>query len=65
MSGWHANLSWVFHGKPRTYEAEDGAFDGVTGRKRGPAWEIAARVSNLDLDDVDIEGGQERTSQLA
>ncbi|MDA1236885.1 MAG: porin [Acidobacteria bacterium] len=59
MSGWYANLSWVFRGKPRSYESEDGTFGGVTGRKRGPTWEIAARISNLDLDDANIEGGQE------
>ena len=64
MSGWYTNVSWVFHGKPRSYEAEDGTFGGVKGRKRGSAWEIAARVSNIDLDHLDVEGGQETNATI-
>lgn len=71
FSGWYVQGSWTLTGEPRRYSMGSGAFD--TPRPKKPfnlktgdwgAWEIAARYSNLDLNDTSgaapIYGGEQQ-----
>jgi len=64
FSGGYVQLSWVFNGAQRHYRPSKGVFGGV-GVDRGVAWELAARLSRLDLEDADVDGGEERNATLA
>ncbi len=64
FSGGYVQLSWVFNGAQRQYRPGKGVFGGV-GVDRGVAWELAARLSRLDLEDADVDGGEERNATLA
>ncbi len=62
--GGYAFLSWFLTGESRNYDAASGKFLGVTpahslGRGGWGAWELAARVSLVDLTDEDIVGGEQ------
>lgn len=55
--GWYVNASWFPTGQSRSYKG--GVFDGpVFGESGRNAWELALRVSHLDLDDGDVQGGE-------
>jgi phosphate-selective porin OprO/OprP len=64
--GWYAYASWFITGDHRVYKPAEGAFDKVKpahpflwGENAGAgAWEVAARYSQIDLDDSNIDGGQ-------
>lgn len=67
FSGWYAQAAWTLTGEPRTYRTDRGTFEGV--RPRNPignggygAFELAARVSGIDLTDETIVGGTERNA---
>ena len=58
FSGWSAQAGWFLTGESRSYKTKHGIFDRVKpnhnalSKEEGAgAWEIAARVSNLDLTD--------------
>ncbi len=54
LSGWYAYTSWFLTGETRAYK------NGMFARtKATDAWEIAVRYSTLDLEDGDIQGGEE------
>ena len=57
FSGWYAEASWFLTGETANYR--DGKFirPDVLGQ-RG-AWEVAARVSSVDLNDLDVSGGKQ------
>ncbi|HPA49980.1 MAG TPA: porin [Thermoanaerobaculia bacterium] len=59
FDGWYAQVSYVLGGK-RKYAADEGLVDKVSPGKGG-AWEIAARYSTMDLNDLTavdpIKGG--------
>lgn len=64
--GFTAQASWLVTGERRPYSKSTGAFDRIVPRKKfAPstgdwgAFQLAARVSYLDLDDRDISGGRE------
>jgi len=64
--GFTAEASWLVTGERRPYSKSTGAFDRIVPRKKfAPstgdwgAFQLAARVSYLDLDDRDISGGRE------
>ncbi|MFU8831157.1 MAG: OprO/OprP family phosphate-selective porin [Wenzhouxiangella sp.] len=57
FSGWYVSGSWVLTGESRGYRG--GVFRGVTPTKPGGAWELTARVSNVNLDDGVVEGGEQ------
>jgi phosphate-selective porin OprO/OprP len=67
FSGWYFQLAYTLTGEPRPYRADRGYFDTVRPRStvgdggRG-AWEVAVRLSALDLRDGDIDGGSERNA---
>lgn len=72
--GWYATASYFLTGEHRPYNRQIGAFDRVIPKcdfvryrgdgecrhvATGPgAWEVAARVSQLDLDDAAVRGGR-------
>ncbi len=64
FAGWYAFAAWTLTGEPRRYRATDGVVqmprparslfeDAGIG-----AWEVAARISEVDLDDEDVAGGK-------
>lgn len=69
FDGWYALAAYVLTGEHREYHAEDGRVGGLTPEHPlgfGPnhrgwgAWELALRVSELDLADGLLRGGEER-----
>ena len=62
FSGMYASASWFLTGEHRPYEMAEGEFGRVVPKRSSGAWELAARVSTLDLNDtttgVDIKGGK-------
>lgn len=70
FDGWYAQASWFLTGESRPYKVADGIFDRVTpkssvGLGGWGAWEVAARLSDIDLTDAGIVGGQQRDLTLA
>lgn len=73
FSGWYVQVSYFITGEHRPYNRDTAAFSRIIPKRdflryqKNPedklvefgtgAWEIAARVSNLDLDDETIRGG--------
>lgn len=62
--GWYLQSSWFLTGESRNYNARNGAFGRITptysfdlNKNHWGAWELAARYSNLDLNDNNIQGG--------
>lgn len=71
FSGWYAQASWTITGQPRRYAIASAAFDAPKvdkpfSLKRGDwgAWELAARYSELDLDDGAVRGGEQQIFTL-
>ena len=65
FSSWYVQGSYFLTGESQSYELEDAAFDRVRPRRnlfdnRGGlgAWQLAARYSHLDLNDVGVSGGE-------
>lgn len=62
FDGWYLSSSWMITGEVRPYD--DGAFDTVEPTRDIGAWELVARVSHINLDDEDVEGGKETNATL-
>ena len=67
FDGYYGYASWFLTGESRNYKADKGIFDIITPNKPFSlmtgglgAWELAARYSEIDLNDDDISGGRER-----
>lgn len=69
FDGWYVMGSWILTGESRVYKFPDGTFDnpkprGIVGQGGIGAWELVARVSELDLNDRDgltaFNGGEMR-----
>jgi phosphate-selective porin OprO/OprP len=65
FAGYYAQASYFITGESRPYRRSQGAFDAVKpasnafGESAGSgAWEVAARISSLDLSDDTIDGGE-------
>ena len=59
FSGWYMYGSWFATGEYRRYNAKKGAFKQIRPKSRYGALEIAARYSEIDLEDENITGGEE------
>lgn len=67
FGGWYAAAAWTLTGEPRRYRSSDGVLQMprparslfAEGGGCG-AWEVAARVSQIDLDDGSVAGGELR-----
>ncbi len=62
LDGYHVQASYVLTGESRGYRG--GNFRGITPARAGGAWEVAARYSNIDLNDAGLEGGEQRNITL-
>jgi len=66
MWGGYGFLSWILTGEHRRYDRPSAVFKGVRPKSPPPwkkgygAWELALRLSYIDLNDGDIGGGKER-----
>jgi phosphate-selective porin OprO and OprP len=57
FDGYYAYASYFLTDDSRPYSTSDASFGTVSPTSEKGAWEIAARISNLDLNDGDITGG--------
>ncbi len=62
FDGYHVQASYVLTGETRGYRG--GNFRGISPSRPTGAWEIAARYSNIDLNDSGVEGGEQRNITL-
>jgi phosphate-selective porin OprO/OprP len=65
LNGWYVLTSWFITGESRPYKVSQGVFDrvtplGIVGQGGIGAWELALRLSQLDLNDGALVGGKER-----
>ena len=70
FSGWYAQAAYTLTGEPRPYQGKRGFFDGIRpahdfGREGWGAFEVALRLSSIDLSDRSINGGVERNASAA
>ncbi|NGY06523.1 OprO/OprP family phosphate-selective porin [Solimonas terrae] len=66
---WYAQLAYTLTGETRTYNVAKGVFDGIKpahplGTDGWGAFEAAARLSRLDLDDGSVSSGNEHDMTL-
>jgi phosphate-selective porin OprO/OprP len=64
FDGWYAQASWMLTGESRNYDLDDGRFKRPRPIHPHGAWELAGRISELDLNELDINGGQQRNITL-
>ena len=57
FDGYYVYASWFLTGESRIYKPKKGAFGRINPTAGGGAWELAVRLSELDLNDEDIDGG--------
>ncbi|MDP2561699.1 OprO/OprP family phosphate-selective porin [Psychrobium sp. 1_MG-2023] len=58
FSGWYATASWMITGESKDYKFRKGSFGRLKPYSPNGAWEVAVRHSSLDLNDLDITGGE-------
>lgn len=58
FKGWYAEASWFLTGEKAHYR--EGKFIRPNISSNHGAWELAARFSTIDLNDLDVEGGTEK-----
>jgi phosphate-selective porin OprO/OprP len=64
FSGYYLQGSWFLTGEMKSYNVKSGAFGkttpkGIVGKGGIGAWQIALRFSSIDMNDGDINGGEE------
>lgn len=70
FDGWYAQFAYTLTGEARPYLANRGFFDGIRpsspfGSDGWGAFEVALRLSSIDLNDGTINGGKERNATVA
>ena len=67
FSGWSAQGNYFITGEQRAYNIETGSFQGPMEilKPAVGAWQVALRASQINLNDLDIEGGRELNSSFA
>lgn len=67
FDAFYAQVGWSLTGESRTYKGSDGEFKRLIPKKKFSlkngtwgAWELAARYDQLDLEDKDILGGEQK-----
>nr|ART40583.1 L107 [uncultured bacterium] len=70
FAGWYVQTAWLLTGERRPYKVAEGVFDrvqplGSVGLGGIGAWELAERLSEVDLSDRGVVGGRERNLTLA
>jgi phosphate-selective porin OprO/OprP len=63
FGGFYIQASWVLTGESFNYT--QGKFVRVRPQNPRGAWEVAARFSKVDLNDMDITGGEEKNLTIA
>ena len=51
LNGWYVQASYMILGQNRTYSKEDAEFGPMETRRKGGNLEVAARVSNINMND--------------
>jgi phosphate-selective porin OprO and OprP len=69
FSGYYVQGSWFITGESTPYNASKGSFGkprlkGIVGFGGMGAWQLALRFSSLDLNDADINGGEEQNLSI-
>ena len=62
FAGYHIQASYVLTGESRQYSG--GKFSGITPSKDTGAWEVAVRLSDADLSDGGVNGGQQKSATI-
>lgn len=57
FSGYYATGSYVFKGKQRPYDKKAAYARRIMPQEKGGSWEVVVRLSHLDFNDRNIEGG--------
>ena len=67
FTSWHVFATACLTGETRAaaYRLDEGEFKRMRADDASGAWEVAARLAELDLNDVEIAGGAERATSLA
>jgi phosphate-selective porin OprO/OprP len=64
FSGWSVSAGWFITGESKPYKASNATYDRIKpahnfdGKGGRGAWELAARIDQLNLNDGDFEGGR-------
>ncbi len=64
FDGWYLQASYVLTGEHRKYRRSSASFGGIDPRHRWGALELTARISQLDLIDETVRGGEARDISL-
>jgi len=64
FDGWYVYASWFPTGENRRYNAKKGAFSQIKPKSKYGALELAARYSEVDLEDENITGGEEHDTTV-
>ncbi|HAJ91577.1 MAG TPA: porin [Gammaproteobacteria bacterium] len=64
FDGWYVFGSWFVTGEYRRYNAKSGTFKQIKPKSKYGALELAARYSEVDLEDKTVTGGEEDNTTL-
>jgi len=64
FSGWYIFASYFITGEARRYKAKSSKFSGVKPINKSGAWEVALRHSMVDMNDIDVFGGEGKNITL-
>jgi phosphate-selective porin OprO and OprP len=62
FDGYYVQANWAITGE--TFQYKQGKFLRLRPKGKWGAWELAARYSRVDLNDIDVQGGKENNTTL-